>query len=75
MLSRNTPTDRTKSFGYVEQAVAVIEEHSAAGDENDVHPMFQCFEASPDANSQIYPVDERLWLLGTAYNTGIECLQ
>ncbi|KAK7688019.1 hypothetical protein QCA50_008389 [Cerrena zonata] len=57
MLSRNTPTDRTKSFGYVEQAVAVIEEHSAAGDEND-----------------IYPVDERLWLLGTAYNTGIECL-
>lgn len=24
---------------------------------------------------QGYPMDERHWLLGTAYNTGIECLQ
>ena len=24
---------------------------------------------------QVYPMDERQWLLGTAYNTGIECLQ
>ncbi|KAH8101409.1 hypothetical protein BXZ70DRAFT_1007244 [Cristinia sonorae] len=23
----------------------------------------------------VYPIDERQWLLGTAYNTGIECLQ
>lgn len=33
------------------------------------------FSVPPDDISQIYPVDERLWLLGTAYNTGIECLQ
>ena len=25
--------------------------------------------------SQSYPMDERQWLLGTAYNTGTECLQ
>lgn len=24
---------------------------------------------------QTYPMDERHWLLGTVYNTGIECLQ
>jgi hypothetical protein len=27
------------------------------------------------AVSQSYPMDERHWLLGTAYNTGTECLQ
>ncbi|KAI0935752.1 hypothetical protein AcV5_004080 [Taiwanofungus camphoratus] len=29
---------------------------------------------SKESNSQAYPLDERQWLLGTAYNTGIECL-
>lgn len=24
---------------------------------------------------KVYPIDERLWLLSTAYNTGVECLQ
>ncbi len=24
---------------------------------------------------QAYPMDERHWLMGTVYNTGIECLQ
>jgi len=24
---------------------------------------------------KFYPMDERQWLLGTSYNTGIECLQ
>ena len=24
---------------------------------------------------QSYPLDERHWLMGTTYNTGIECLQ
>ncbi|CAL1696816.1 unnamed protein product [Somion occarium] len=57
LLSRNVLADRAKALGYVEQAVAVVEEHSTASDEND-----------------IYPIDERHWLLGTAYNTGIECL-
>ncbi|OSX68031.1 hypothetical protein POSPLADRAFT_1064401 [Postia placenta MAD-698-R-SB12] len=28
-----------------------------------------------DAASEGYPLDERQWLLGTSYNTGIECLQ
>ncbi|EDR04763.1 uncharacterized protein LACBIDRAFT_304173 [Laccaria bicolor S238N-H82] len=27
-----------------------------------------------DATEQSYPMDERQWLLGTAYNTGTECL-
>jgi len=25
-------------------------------------------------SSEIYPVDERQWLLSTTYNTGVECL-
>ncbi|TCD65068.1 hypothetical protein EIP91_003270 [Steccherinum ochraceum] len=57
LLSRNTPADRVKAIGYVEQAVAVLEEHGGAPEGDDV-----------------YPVAERQWLLGTAYNTGIECL-
>lgn len=28
LLSRNTHEDRTKAIGYVEQAIAVLEEHS-----------------------------------------------
>ncbi|KAJ6505545.1 hypothetical protein C8R45DRAFT_1209240 [Mycena sanguinolenta] len=55
MLARNTPSDRLKAVGYVEQAVSVIEENSEGND--------------------AYPVEERNWLLGTAYNTGFECLE
>jgi len=43
----------------MEQASAVLEEHG---------------NLSENSNP-LYPVDERLWLLSTAYNTGVECLQ
>ncbi|ESK93496.1 hypothetical protein Moror_1688 [Moniliophthora roreri MCA 2997] len=55
ILARNSPADRLKVIGYVEQAATVMEEHSE-GDE-------------------AYPMDERFWLLGTSYNTGLECLE
>ncbi|KAJ7223591.1 meiosis protein SPO22/ZIP4 like-domain-containing protein [Mycena pura] len=55
MLARNSPADRLKAVGYVEQAVSVIEDN-CDGDES-------------------YPMEERNWLLGTAYNTGFECLE
>jgi len=42
----------------MEQAFAVMD---ASGDD-------------PDEVSEFYPMDERQWLLGTSYNTGIECL-
>jgi len=42
----------------MEQASAVLEEHG---------------NLSENSNP-LYPVDERLWLLSTAYNTGVECL-
>ncbi|KAF9007848.1 hypothetical protein BDQ17DRAFT_1237313, partial [Cyathus striatus] len=54
ILVRNTPTDRLKAIGYVEQALSVIEEN--------------------DNSEEPYPMDERQWLLATAYNTGTECL-
>ncbi|KAH9947352.1 meiosis protein SPO22/ZIP4 like-domain-containing protein [Amylocystis lapponica] len=57
LLSRNSAADRTKAIGYVEQAVEVLEGHSAG------------------TGAEVYPLDERQWLLGTSYNTGIECLQ
>ncbi|KAK7007973.1 meiosis protein SPO22/ZIP4 like-domain-containing protein [Favolaschia claudopus] len=55
ILARNSPSDRLKAVGYVEQAVSVIEDN-AEGDD-------------------AYSVEERNWLLGTAYNTGFECLE
>ncbi|KAF7340474.1 hypothetical protein MVEN_01967700 [Mycena venus] len=55
ILARNTPSDRLKAIGYVEQAVSVIEDNCEGED--------------------AYPVEERNWLLGTAYNTGFECLE
>jgi len=58
LLSRNTAADRVKAVGYVEQAFAVMD---ASGGN------------SCEAN-EFYPMDERQWLLGTSYNTGIECL-
>ncbi|KAI0802995.1 hypothetical protein BC629DRAFT_1284035 [Irpex lacteus] len=57
LLSRNGQDDRTRAIGYVEQAINVLEEHSD--------------DRQDDAAS--YPEDERQWLLGTAYNTGVEC--
>ncbi|KAJ7066261.1 meiosis protein SPO22/ZIP4 like-domain-containing protein [Mycena amicta] len=32
-------------------------------------------ENSVGEDSEVYPVEERSWLLGTAYNTGFECLE
>jgi len=48
-----------KAIGYIEQAIVVLEEHGSADDNVD----------------EIYPMDERYWLLTSSYNTGIECLQ
>ncbi|KAG2135130.1 meiosis protein SPO22/ZIP4 like-domain-containing protein [Suillus clintonianus] len=58
LLTRATGSDRSKAIGYVDQAIAVLEEHGDARDGGDL----------------LYPLDERQWLLSTAYNTGLECL-
>ncbi|KAI9566962.1 meiosis protein SPO22/ZIP4 like-domain-containing protein [Boletus coccyginus] len=58
LLSQGTVADRSKAMQYMEQASAVLEEHGNLVENG--HPL--------------YPVDERLWLLSTAYNTGVECL-
>ncbi|KAG1855968.1 meiosis protein SPO22/ZIP4 like-domain-containing protein [Suillus subluteus] len=58
LLTRATGADRSKAIGYVDQAIAVLEEHGDARDGGDL----------------LYPLDERQWLLSTAYNTGLECL-
>ncbi|KAG2129719.1 meiosis protein SPO22/ZIP4 like-domain-containing protein, partial [Suillus bovinus] len=58
LLTRATGPDRSKAIGYVDQAIAVLEEHGDARDGGDL----------------LYPLDERQWLLSTAYNTGLECL-
>jgi len=58
LLSRNNTADRAKALGYVEQAFAVMD--ASKGDPSEVN--------------EFYPMDERQWLLGTSYNTGIECL-
>ncbi|CCL98934.1 uncharacterized protein FIBRA_00941 [Fibroporia radiculosa] len=57
LLSRNTPADRAKAIGYVEQAVQVLQNCTA--------------ESTSEGE---YPLDERYWVLGTSFNTGIECL-
>lgn len=57
LLSRNTAPDRLKAVGYIEQAISVLKEHCDLSDTSD----------------QVYPIDERYWLMATAYNTGIEC--
>jgi len=59
LLCRNTSPDRLKAVGYVEQAIAVMDDNNETQDEV----------------SDLYPLDERHWLLATSYNTGIECLQ
>jgi len=58
LLSQGTVADRSKAIQYVEQASAVLEEHGSL----------------VENGNPLYPVDERLWLLSTAYNTGVECL-
>ncbi|TFY60989.1 hypothetical protein EVG20_g7223 [Dentipellis fragilis] len=58
LLSRNTAPDRLKAIGYIEQAISVLEDNAGAADGSD----------------EVYPVDERYWLIATSYNTGIECL-
>ncbi|KAI0033707.1 meiosis protein SPO22/ZIP4 like-domain-containing protein [Vararia minispora EC-137] len=58
LLSRSTTPDRLKAVAYIEQAVAVLNDHADDRDER----------------GEIYPLDERYWLLTTSYNTGIECL-
>ncbi|KAG9314764.1 meiosis protein SPO22/ZIP4 like-domain-containing protein [Chiua virens] len=58
LLSQGTVASRSKAIQYVEQAGAVLEEHGNLVDDG----------------NPLYPVDERLWLLSTAYNTGVECL-
>ncbi|KAH0838692.1 hypothetical protein J3R83DRAFT_7020 [Lanmaoa asiatica] len=58
LLSQGTVADRSKAIQYMEQASAVLEEHGNL----------------VENGNPLYPVDERLWLLSTAYNTGVECL-
>lgn len=35
LLSRNSPDDRSKAIGYVEQAISVLEEHSDQQEDNE----------------------------------------
>ncbi|KAI0344026.1 hypothetical protein BDW22DRAFT_1412644 [Trametopsis cervina] len=57
LLSRNTEDDRTRAIGYVEQGIVVLEERLS--------------HLADEHN--LYPEDERQWLLGISYNTGVEC--
>lgn len=75
LLSRNSPSDRTKALGYVEQAVAVLDQYAHDPDNENVSASFGAIQRAESGVSQVYPMDERQWLLGTSYNTGIECLQ
>lgn len=77
LLSRNTAADRIKAIGYVEQAVQVLEDHSKESNSQVSGTVLFILYilADRDPPNQVYPLDERQWLLGTAYNTGIECLQ
>ncbi|KAL4069087.1 hypothetical protein J3A83DRAFT_4095527 [Scleroderma citrinum] len=59
LLSKGTESDRSKAIQYFDQASAVLEEHGSL----------------VENGNPLYPIDERLWLLSTAYNTGVECLQ
>lgn len=67
-------TDRKKAVGYVEQAISVLEDHSSESDDHEVavSPITIVTELIP--RLEFVPMDERQWLLGTTYNTGIECL-
>ncbi|EIN13175.1 hypothetical protein PUNSTDRAFT_139817 [Punctularia strigosozonata HHB-11173 SS5] len=58
LLAKGQPAERIRAVGYMDQAIAVLQEIQENG----------------GAEANEYPQDERLWLLSTAYNTGIECL-
>ncbi|KAI5992509.1 hypothetical protein EDD15DRAFT_2197080 [Pisolithus albus] len=58
LLAKGSGADRSKAIQYFDQANAVLEEHGDLAENG----------------NPIYPTDERLWLLSTAYNTGVECL-
>ena len=73
LLSRNTSEDRTRAIGYVEQAVHVLEDR--LDDDAQVPLTLPSLSAQLTSPHEAYPTDERQWLLGTSYNTGIECLQ
>ena len=73
LLSHNSAASRAKAAGYVEQAVRVLQEHTS----DTLHQVYLtvCSGTAILIPRQNYPMDERQWLMGTAYNTGIECLQ
>ncbi|VDB86539.1 unnamed protein product [Peniophora sp. CBMAI 1063] len=58
LLSKNTTPDRLRTITYIEQGVSVLGEHSQERDDR----------------GEVYPLDERHWLVTTSYNTGLECL-
>ncbi|KAI6165514.1 meiosis protein SPO22/ZIP4 like-domain-containing protein [Pisolithus thermaeus] len=58
LLAKGSGADRSKAIQYFDQANAVLEEHGDLAENG----------------NPLYPADERLWLLSTAYNTGVECL-
>ncbi|KAI5992168.1 hypothetical protein EDD15DRAFT_2197189 [Pisolithus albus] len=58
LLAKGSGADRSKAIQYFDQANAVLEEHGDLAENG----------------NPLYPTDERLWLLSTAYNTGVECL-
>ncbi len=71
MIARN---DRLKAVGYVEQAVGVIE-GSIGSDEVSCLWFHGVVNPSPLLALVALPMDERFWLLSTAYNVGFECLE
>ncbi|KAI6152903.1 meiosis protein SPO22/ZIP4 like-domain-containing protein, partial [Pisolithus thermaeus] len=58
LLAKGSGADRSKAIQYFDQANAVLEEYGDLAENG----------------NPLYPADERLWLLSTAYNTGVECL-
>jgi hypothetical protein len=62
----------------MEQAFAVMDASGDDPDEVSEVRVLQRLANSPTRQPlllKFYPMDERQWLLGTSYNTGIECLQ
>ena len=73
LLSRNTTPERLRAIAYIEQAVSVLSDHSEERDENGevctIHFMNHEVQLIGLLRApQIYPLDERLWLLTTTYN-------
>lgn len=55
LLSRNSSADRAKALRYVEQAVAVLEEHSDDPDNENVSAPFTAIERTKDGVSRFTP--------------------